>query len=186
MRPHHTQTSDMTMLQSIRRLLLHLRQNIPHHLRILAGDITRHAGPGTTALITILGPDDGDEAQLGPCQGVVEVVFQKVVFGEVGDVAGLDGGEEVDVGGVGGEGDDVDHFGLGGGGARASEVGFGWCLRGAGDWMFELRKSLEAILIWFRCCDGPRDIWSCDWGGAGPGGCIELGILLTSVDLSVL
>jgi hypothetical protein len=30
----------------------------------------------------------------------------------------LDGGEEVDVGGVGGEGDDVDHFVLGGGGAR--------------------------------------------------------------------
>jgi hypothetical protein len=26
----------------------------------------------------------------------------------------LDGGEEVDVGGVGGEGDDVDHFGGGG------------------------------------------------------------------------
>ena len=48
---------------------------------------------------------------------MVEVVFQEVVFGQVGDVAGLDGGEEVDVGGVGGEGDDVDHFGgLGGGG----------------------------------------------------------------------
>jgi hypothetical protein len=41
---------------------------------------------------------------------MVEVIFQKVVFGEVGDVAGLDGGEEVDVRGVGGEGDDVDHF----------------------------------------------------------------------------
>ncbi len=54
---------------------------------------------------------------------MVEVVFQEVVFGQVGDVAGLDGGEEVDVGGVGGEGDDVDHFGgLGGG----MQVEFFW------------------------------------------------------------
>ena len=42
---------------------------------------------------------------------MVEVVFQEVVFGEVGDVAGLDGGEERDVGGVGGDGEDVDHLG---------------------------------------------------------------------------
>lgn len=101
----------MTMLHTIRRLLLHLRQNIPHNLRILAGDISRDAGARTAALIPVLGPDNGDEAQLRPCQGVVEVVFQEVVFGEVGDVASLDGGEQVDVGGVGGEGDDVDHFG---------------------------------------------------------------------------
>lgn len=104
----------MPMLQPIRRFLLHLRQHIPNNLRVLARDIARHTGPGTTALIPILGPDDGDKAQLRPCQGVVEVVFQEVVFGQVGDVAGLDGGEEVDVGGVGGEGDDVDHFGGGG------------------------------------------------------------------------
>lgn len=47
--------------------------------------------------IAILGPNDGDKAQLRPCQRMVEVVFQKVVLGKVGDVAGLDGGEEVDV-----------------------------------------------------------------------------------------
>ncbi len=40
---------------------------------------------------------------------MVEVVFQKVVFWQVGDVAGLDGGEERDVRWVGAEGDDVDH-----------------------------------------------------------------------------
>jgi hypothetical protein len=46
---------------------------------------------------------------------VVEVVFEEVVFGEVGDVAGLDLGEVVEAGGWigevrGVEGEDVDHF----------------------------------------------------------------------------
>ena len=88
MRAHHTQTRNMTMLHTIGRLFLHLRQNIPHHLGILAGDITRYARsrPG---FITVLGPNNGYKAQLRPCQGVVEVVFEEVVLGEVGDVAGL-------------------------------------------------------------------------------------------------
>lgn len=60
--------------------------------------------------VAIAGPHDSHEAQLRPRQDMVEVVFQKVVFGKVGDVAGLDGGEEIDVRGVGREGDDVNHF----------------------------------------------------------------------------
>jgi hypothetical protein len=46
---------------------------------------------------------------LRPGEGVVEVVFEKVVFGEVRDVAGLDGGEEGDVRRIGAEGENVDH-----------------------------------------------------------------------------
>lgn len=41
---------------------------------------------------------------------MVQVVFEEVVFGEVRDVAGLDGWEEIDVGGVAAEGEDVDHL----------------------------------------------------------------------------
>lgn len=92
----------MPMLHPVRRLLLHLRKHIPDDLGILPGEII--------ALEPAAGPDDGDEGELRPGERVVEVVFQKVVFGEVCDVAGLDCGEEVDEGGVGGEGDDVDHF----------------------------------------------------------------------------
>ena len=53
---------------------------------------------------------DGDERELWPGESVVKVVFQKVVFREVGDIAGLDGGKEGDVGGVGAEWKDIDHF----------------------------------------------------------------------------
>lgn len=47
---------------------------------------------------------NGHEAELRPCKGVVEVVFEKVIFGQVGDVACLHGGEEVHVRWEGGEG----------------------------------------------------------------------------------
>lgn len=102
MRPHHTNTRNMPMLQPIRRLLLHLRKHIPHHLGILAGQITAPlcvsvCGPAGVLGIPVPRAHDGHEAELRPGEGVVEVVFQEVVFGEVGDVAGLDGGEEVDV-----------------------------------------------------------------------------------------
>lgn len=99
MRPHHTNTRNMPMLQPIRRLLLHLRKHIPHHLGILAGQITAPlcvCGPGVLG-IPVPRAHDGYEAELRPGEGMIEVVFQKVVFGEVGYVAGLDGGEEVDV-----------------------------------------------------------------------------------------
>lgn len=112
MRPHHTQTRNMSMRNPIRRLLLHLRQHISHYFRILIPSTRRRGrNPIPSLLIPVLGPDDSHETQLRPRERVVQVVFQKVVLGQVGDVAGLDGGEEVDVRWVRGEGEDVDHFG---------------------------------------------------------------------------
>lgn len=82
----------MPMRHAVRGLLLHLGQHIADHFRRLI----------PTSMFCAIVPDDGDEAELWPGQRVIQVVFQKVVFGQVGDVAGLDGGEEVDVRGVGG------------------------------------------------------------------------------------
>ena len=108
MRAHNTQTRNMPMLQPIRRLLLHLGQHVPDNLGILPGHIaaswlptavTVGAGAGVFG-VSVARPHDRDETQLRPGEGVVEVVFQEVVFGEVGYIACLDRGEEVDVGGV--------------------------------------------------------------------------------------
>jgi hypothetical protein len=88
----------MTMRNTIRRLLLHFREYIPHDFGVIIVD---SSGP---AVFGVSRSHDGHEAELGPCQGVVEVIFQKVVFGQVGDVAGLYGGEEVHVRWEGGEG----------------------------------------------------------------------------------
>ena len=78
------------MLHPIRRLLLHLGQNIPYHLGILAREIPRSARAVPPGLVPALRPDHRHKAQLRPCQRVVQVVFQKVVLRQVGDVAGLD------------------------------------------------------------------------------------------------
>lgn len=102
MRPHHTQTRNMTMRNTIRRLLLHFRKHIAHDFGVVVVHLPSTVFGGSRS-------HDGHEAELRPCQGVVEVVFEKVVFGQVGDVACLYGGEEVHVRGKGGEGEDVDH-----------------------------------------------------------------------------
>lgn len=86
----------MSMRYPIRGFLLHLGQDIAHHFWVFLRSTTADT-TGLMFSIAILGPNDGDKAQLRPCQRMVEVVFQKVVLGKVGDVAGLDGGEEVDV-----------------------------------------------------------------------------------------
>lgn len=112
MRAHDAQTRDMPMRHAVGGFLLHLREDVAHHFRIMAV-------PATTAAIPrflLFGggggvSDDGDEAELRPRKRVVQVVFEEVVLGQVCDVAGLDGGEEREVGGVGGQGHDVDHFG---------------------------------------------------------------------------
>lgn len=96
MRAHHTQARDMSMWNPIRGFLLHLSEDIAHHLGIFFRSPAADAA-GFMLSIAVFGPHDGDEAQLRPCQGMVEVVFQKVVLGQVGNVAGLDGREEVDV-----------------------------------------------------------------------------------------
>lgn len=97
------------MLHPISRLLLHLREHISHNLGVLARDIARETC-ARAASVPVLRPHDRHKAQLRPGQRVVEVVLEEVVLRQIGYVAGLDGGEEVDVGGVGGEGEDVDHF----------------------------------------------------------------------------
>jgi hypothetical protein len=81
MRPHHTQTSNMPVLHSIRRLLLHLRKNIPHDLGVLARDIAGSAGARSRSLVPAARAHNGDEAQLRPGEGMVEVVFEEVVLG---------------------------------------------------------------------------------------------------------
>lgn len=94
MRAHNTQTRNMSMSNPIRRLLFHLRKDISHYFRIIISCSIQSISP---LLVSVLGPDHRDETELWPGEGVVEVVFQKVVLGKIGDVAGLDGGEEVDV-----------------------------------------------------------------------------------------
>ena len=86
----------MSMSNPIRRLLFHLRKDISHYFRII---ISRSCSIQSISslLVSVLGPDYRDETELWPGESVVEVVFQKVVLGKIGDVAGLDGGEEVDV-----------------------------------------------------------------------------------------
>jgi hypothetical protein len=78
------------MRHPIRGLFFHLSQHIPDNLGIrmvIAPSIA----------VTTLGSYYGDEAELRPCERVVQVVLEKVVFGQVGDVAGLHRGEQVDV-----------------------------------------------------------------------------------------
>ena len=94
MRAHHAQTGDVAVLDTVGRVFFHLSEHVADDFGVF---------------LRLGGADDGDEGELRPGEGVVEVVFEKVVFGEVCDVAGLDGGEEGDVGGVGAEGEDVDH-----------------------------------------------------------------------------
>ena len=72
MRAHDTQTRDVTMLDPIRRFLLHLRKHVSDDLRGVVGGAGR------------AGDIDGDVGEGGPGQGVVEVVFEEVVFRQVG------------------------------------------------------------------------------------------------------
>jgi hypothetical protein len=78
MGPHDTQAGDMAVLNSINWLLLHLCEHIAYNSWIVIG--------------TFLGPRDiyGHEGELGPGKGVIQIVFHKVVFGEIGDVSMLD------------------------------------------------------------------------------------------------
>jgi hypothetical protein len=69
---------DVTMLNPICRVFLHLRQNISHYFRRIVGSLFRSRDV------------DGDIAELWPAEGVVHVIFAKVVFREIGDVCLLD------------------------------------------------------------------------------------------------
>lgn len=78
MRAHDTQTSDVAVLNAVGGLLLHLGQDIAHDLGVVIG---RLLGAGNI---------DGDEAELGPREGVVEVVLEEVVLWQVLEVGVLD------------------------------------------------------------------------------------------------
>ena len=79
-RPHHAQARDMPMLNVVDRLLFHLGQNVSDDPRGFVWGLLR--------------PRDihGHIRELRPGKGMIEIVFEKVVFGEVGDVGGLDVG----------------------------------------------------------------------------------------------
>lgn len=66
MRPHNTQTSNMPMLHSIRRILLHLGEHIAYDPRVVVG--------------SLLGARDVDcyVRELGPGEGMIEVVFHEI------------------------------------------------------------------------------------------------------------
>lgn len=80
----------MPMLHTIRGLLLHLGEHVADDLGVLVG------------VLLGAGDVDGDVAELGPGQRVVQVVLEEVVFGQVFEVGVLDegevgGGEDADV-----------------------------------------------------------------------------------------
>jgi len=66
MRPHHTQAGNVSMLHSIRRVLLHFRQDIADDPGVIVGCLF---GSGDIYC---------DEGELGPGEGMVEVVFHEV------------------------------------------------------------------------------------------------------------
>ena len=66
MRPHDTQTSDVTMLYAIRRILLHFGEYIADNAGVVVGGFL-----GT-------GDVDGDVGELGPGEGVVEIVLHEI------------------------------------------------------------------------------------------------------------
>lgn len=68
----------MTMRHTISRLLLHLGQHIAHDLGVVIRPL------GRTAHV------HSDIAQLRPRQRMVQVVFEKVVFGEILQIGVLD------------------------------------------------------------------------------------------------
>jgi hypothetical protein len=69
MRPHHTQTRDMPMLHSIRRILFHFREDIAYDSGVVVGRLLRSRDI------------DCDEGELRPGEGMIEVIFHEVACG---------------------------------------------------------------------------------------------------------
>lgn len=84
-RPHDAETRNVPVLHAVRGLFFHFGEDVADDFGGVVGRALRVRGV------------DCDVGELGPGEGVVEVVFHEVVFGEVGDVGGLDVRE---VGGV--------------------------------------------------------------------------------------
>lgn len=77
MRAHDAQAGNVAVLYTVGGLLLHLGQDIADNLGVVVGRLL-----GT-------GDIDGDEAELRPREGVVEVVLEKVILGQVLEVGVL-------------------------------------------------------------------------------------------------
>jgi hypothetical protein len=92
---HDGQRGDVAVRDAVGGLLLHLGEHIADDLGVVVGGLF---GAGDV---------DGDEGQLGPRQGVVQVVLEEIVLGQVLEVGVLDQryvgrAEEADVHGGGG------------------------------------------------------------------------------------
>ena len=90
MSPHHRQAGNVPVLHPVRRLLLHLGQDVADNLGVVVGAL---GGPRHV---------DGDIRKLRPRQSVVQVVLEEVVLGKVLDVGVLDqrnirGAEDADI-----------------------------------------------------------------------------------------
>lgn len=88
--PHDAQARNVPVLHAVRGFFLHLGQHVADDFRVVVGPLARAADV------------NGDEAELRPGEGVVEVVLEEVVLGEVLQVGVLDQGqvgrgEEADV-----------------------------------------------------------------------------------------
>jgi hypothetical protein len=66
---HHTQTGDVSMLHPVRRILLHLCEDIANNARVVIRGLL---GAGDV---------DGDVGELGPAERMVEVVFHEIAGG---------------------------------------------------------------------------------------------------------
>ena len=68
MRSHHAQTRDMPMLHSIGRIFLHFGEDITYDSRVVVRRFLRSRNI------------DCDEGELGPGEGMVEVVFHEITM----------------------------------------------------------------------------------------------------------
>ena len=66
MRPHHAQTGDMSMLHSIGRIFLHFGEDVAYDSRVVVRSFLRSRNI------------DCDEGELGPGEGMVEVVLHEI------------------------------------------------------------------------------------------------------------
>ncbi len=74
----------MPMLNAVRRIFFHLCQYIADNFWVFG-----RFRAGTTYY--------GEEGELRPCESVVKVVFEEVVFGQVAEIALLDRWEQGDM-----------------------------------------------------------------------------------------
>lgn len=83
MSPHHTQTGDMSMRNTVRWLFLHLGKHVSHDLGVIM------FAAAVALIVAFPWSNYSYKAELWPCKGVIKIVFEEVVLGKIGDVACL-------------------------------------------------------------------------------------------------